>query len=284
MTATAEPNARPAHETLSLDALARTFAASGVQVLAFSIPYLWLWTDGLDTVARFFAVLAHSTVLLAIGATSVASDQARGITPRLMVRPQEAGPEDAKRAGSWTDVLNLVAVAAVAALLAAPAGWMLPAAIAVLFVVGLLWAHAPLWIKYFGICETIAPLVVLGLPVGALVLSADTSPALSSVVAAATAFTAIVLATHLRDRTIDLADDVPTAATRQPVSSESWLHTLAFVTAIAVLLNIHVPLEPAELLGIVGAAGFVAATLRRTWRVPSMVTAHLLVGVFWVLG
>lgn len=286
MTATAPPRARISTQgaDVSVDTFVRTLAVSGVQVLAFSIPYMWLWTAGLDSVARFFTVVAHGIVLLAIGAASAASDRVRGLSPRLMLRPQEAGPDDAARAGSWTDLLTLLSIAAIAALLAAPVGWMLPASIAALFVIGALWARAPLWIKYLGVGETAAPLAVMGLPAGAIFLSGGFTPPLSSLIAGASALSAIVLATHLRDRELDLADDVPTAATRQPETSENWLRTLAFAAGIAVLVGIEVPLDAAEALGVTGAVGFVAATAAGTWRVPAMVGAHMLIGAFWILA
>jgi hypothetical protein len=251
--------------------------------LLFSLPYMWLWTDGLDGIVRMGAVVAHGAALLAVGSASTARDKDRGVMPRvgLFRGARWSRPE---LATTFAQVLSLVAFAGIAALLVTDVHWMVPASFAFLLVSGLLWARAPLGVKYLGACELGAPLVVLVLPALALGIATPASPGLWSVMAGFCFLVAIVLATHLRDRGDDLSADIPTMATRRPAAANGWLWVTVIAAVIAVLVGIYLPLNFGEVAGIVGAVAFIGACMAERSRVPALIAAHAAVGLYWIFG
>lgn len=252
-------------------------------LLAFSVPYMWFWSEGLDGIVRIALVVAHGTALLALGTASTTIDRNRGMLPRLGLL----------EGGRWTrsdilptygQVLALIALAALAALFATTVAWPVPASIMLLLVGGWAWARLPLSVKYLGSPDWGAPVLALVLPATALSLATPAAPPPSSVVAAVAFMVAIMLATHLRDREADLAADVPTVATRRPNDTRGWLRMSAIVSALVVFAGLYTPLSPFEWLGALGALAFAIGPAARSTRVEILTAAHAVVGLYWLFG
>ncbi len=239
--------------------------------LAFSVPYVWLWTAGLAGPQRIGFTGAHAFTLLAFNAWNDAVDTSRGFErrlalnrdPRRTVRPL-AGP-----------ATLLLAGLALACSLAAASAWS-PAPVAVVLVLAAGWAggHLPTWRKYLLVPELAAPALLLALPAWVLSRFTDAGSDVFTAVAGCAFLIALILATHLRDRDADLAEDVPTVATRRPATTGSWFAFAGTVGAVGAVAPLYHPLGVADVLAILGAAGFGLGMLRPAHRVSVLTAAH----------
>lgn len=251
--------------------------------LAFSVPYLWLWTEGLHVVARLGVVLTHASAVLVMTTANDSLDHSAGHHRRLELlrRPEWTRPE---LVVASAPLITLVAVAGATALLAVDVHPGVPLSIAGVVIAGWVGAHLPLSVKYLGFPEVGAPAVMLVVPAIALRWLTPADPPLLSIVAGVGLLVAIVLATHLRDRDVDLAADVPTSATRRPATTSRWLWVTGLGSGVAVLGSLYRPLGLAGWVAVLGVAGVVAALPLRRRRVVVLTAAHGLIALHWLLG
>lgn len=250
------------------------------QNLLFSLPYLLVWTRGLDLLGRVGLVGAHACAMLVFGTRSDAVDAARGLAPRLGLTRQ----------ARWTAVpLSrasaplLTAAALLGGVAAGRIHGLAPVGVAALVGAAWLAAHVPTRWKYLVAPELGLPLLLLVAPATALAWLADASVPWLSVASSAAALGAVVLACHLRDRDRDLADDVPTLATRRPRAATGWLWTAVVVAALAMLAPLEHPLDALERLALLGGLGLAAAVPLGRARVPALVVVHALLALTWLL-
>ena len=249
--------------------------------LLFSVPYLVVWTHGLDPIGRTGLVIGHACAVLAFGAFSDAIDAGRGLAPRIaLVRDPRWNAIPLSRIAG--PVMALVAV--LAGLLAGRIHPLAP--VGVLALVGAAWAAArvPAAWKYLIGPELGLPVLLLAAPAGALAWLTDASIPWLSLVSGAGCLAALVLASHLRDRERDMADDVPTLATRRPRTARGWMWVAGLTGAIASMALLEHPLAPVDRLALLGGLGVLSGLLAGRYRVPVLVVAHALLAVAWMLG
>lgn len=239
--------------------------------LLFSVPYLWTWTAGLSAGVRWSAVGVHAAALLAANCWNNAVDAARGLAPHIgLVRDPDAVDGDLAGRLAWV----FAGAAVVASLGLVPVSIAAPPAVAVLLAAVWFAARAPTVRKYLGAPEIAAPALVIVVPAVALRLFTDAAPAWSTVVAGAAFLSALILATHIRDRGADLRDRVPTVATRNLPAARGWLLLTAAAGVFAAVAPLDTPLSTTEWLRGATALTFGAATVVRERRVAILTAAH----------
>ena len=249
--------------------------------LLFSVPYLVVWTRGFDPIGRTGLLMGHACAVLALGTFSDAVDAGRGLAPRIaLVRdPRWHAIPLSRVAGP---VMALIAV--LAGLLAGRIHPLAP--VGVLALIGAAWAAArlPVAWKYLTGPELGLPVLLLAAPAGALAWLTDASIPWLSLLSGAGCLAALVLASHLRDRERDMADDVPTLATRRPRTARGWMWVAGLTGAIAGIALLEHPLAPVDRLALLGGLGVLAGLPAGRYRVPVLVVAHALLAVAWMLG
>lgn len=248
--------------------------------LLFSVPYLVVWTRGLDPVGRTGLVLAHACAVLAFGTLSDAIDAGRGLTPRIaLIRdPRWSAAPLARVAGP---ALALVAV--VAGLLAVRIHPLAPVGVVALVAAAWAGARAPTGWKYLGGPEVGLPVLLLVGPAAALGWLTEASLPWLSVLSGVGCLTALILACHIRDRERDMADDVPTLATRRPRTARGWMWAAGLAGGIAGMALLEHPLDPVERLALVGGLGVLGALTAGRYRVPALAVAHGVLALAWML-
>ena len=258
-------------------------ATTRAHLLVFSLPFLWAWSEGLPLAGRFGLLVAHGGALTGLATANSIDDQERGIEPRLGVTRGWEGcrPELARQ---LPEFLLLLSVAGLASLFAAAGDWRVGASVLVLLIGGWGWMRLPLSVKYLVQPELAAPIVALLVPWTVLTIATPVAVPVTSVLAGVAGMATLVLAAHLRDRELDLADDVPTSATRRPELTRRWLKVTGAVASIATLAGLYVPLTLPEGIGLLGALGILVATTRDDARMTLLVPSFALAGLYWLFG
>ncbi|MFO8074700.1 MAG: hypothetical protein R6T85_01120 [Egibacteraceae bacterium] len=254
-------------------------ASTRVAALAFSTPYLLAWTAGLDPSGRIGLALAHGATLLAAGVWSSLADAERGHDPRLSLA----------RDPRWVD-LDLARVALGPLLIAAVLGSLvalrLHLAIGLgalaLLVLARLWTRAPRGARGVVGPEVVGPALVVLAPAAGLRWLAGGDVPVLSVASAAACLAALVLAIHLRDHDRDVAEGVPTLATRRPRRAAQALGACGAVGGLSGIATLMLPLGAATLTGLVGGLGVIAALPLARGRVPALAAAHALLALSWL--
>lgn len=254
-------------------------ASTHVAALAFSTPYLVAWTAGLDRPGRVGLVLAHGATLLAAGMWSSLADAERGRDPRLGLArdPRWSDLELARRA--LGPVLIVAVLGSLVALRLHPAVGL--GALALL-AVARLWTRAPLGTRLVLGPELVAPVLVVLVPAAGLGWLAGAELPPLSALSAAASLAALVLALHLRDRDRDLADGVPTLATRQPRRAAQALGACGAIGGLSGIATLVLPLGAATVTALVGGLGVIAALPLSRGRVPALAAAHALLALSWL--
>ncbi len=258
-------------------------ATTRAHLLVFSLPFLWAWSEGLPLAGRFGLLVAHGGALTGLATANSIDDQERGIEPRLGVTRGWEGcqPELARQ---LPEFLLLLSVAGLASLFAAAGDWRVGASVLVLLIGGWGWMRLPLSVKYLVQPELAAPIVALLVPWTVLTIATPVAVPVTSVLAGVAGMATLVLAAHLRDRELDLADDVPTSATTRPELTRRWLKVTGTVASIATLAGLYVPLTLPEGIGLLGALGILVATTRDDARMTLLVPSFALAGLYWLFG
>ena len=251
----------------------RALATVRVYTLLFSFPYVWEWTAGLSPMTRWAAVIAHGCGVVAATLWNDLTDADRGVPPHAGVTRRVAVDVGLARTVAWP-IAGAAVIASLGLLEVTPL-----APVLLVVALGVAWslAHLPPQRKYLGIFEVAAPLLILVVPAVALAVGTDASPAWSTLVAGAAFLSALVLATHIRDRSDDIARRVPTAATRNLHAARGWLLLAALTGAVAACAALSMPLDGGEVLRAAAAVSFGAAAVVHRGTVPALTIAH---GIF----
>lgn len=259
---------------LNAGSAARVVTTSRVYMLLFSLPYVWLWTEGLPSLDRWSAVGAHGLAILAVAMWNDALDAEQGLPPHLgLTRAPEGRNVDLARSLSWP--LAGAAVAASLGLLDVSV-W-LPIAVVAVLCGAWLGVRLPAGRKYLGWPEITAPLMTIVAPAAMLTAVADATAGVSTTVAGAAFLAALVVASHIRDRDTDLRHRVPTLATRNLHAARGWLLMAALIGAVAACASLTIPLNAVEAVRAFGALAFGVLASIRPGRVPLLFIAH---GIF----
>lgn len=274
----AGPAAPPPRAPRRLPAGPSTAATVDVPALAFSTPYLLLWTAGLEPLGAVGLTLAHAATVLAASAWSALADVADGQRPRLRLVRDGFVPDLARQ--TVTVCLLAALIGGLLAMVVHPLLALLPAA-------GLAiargFARLPLSQRSDRLPVLLAPAGILAAPAFVLWWLTDAAPSPWPVWSGVGCLAAVILARDWASREEDETAGVLTLATRAPCSGLRGLRAATVLAALAALAALVYPLSPGETLTLWVALALLATVVLRRWLVGAIFVLHLLLAASWLL-